>query len=120
MNSAYMNCAANPGGKMRPIHHNAIEGSPLMLDYRCVGLAVRSQCHTRETPSLSDYCQRVQQETPGKKHGFLAGNVRYYVGGLQAMRFGSVRPPGKCLCGYTGSPASCSKVHEQFVGRVFN
>lgn len=35
-------------------------------------------------PPDSDYCQRLQQEIQGKKHGFLAGNVTYYVGGFHA------------------------------------
>lgn len=37
-----------------------------------------------EAPPFSDYCQRLQQEVQGKKHGFLAGNVTYYVGGFHA------------------------------------
>ena len=37
-----------------------------------------------EPPPFSDYCQRLQQEIQGRKHGFLAGNVTYYVGGFHA------------------------------------
>ncbi|MDP6556218.1 MAG: hypothetical protein QGG71_16235 [Pirellulaceae bacterium] len=37
-----------------------------------------------DAPPLSDYCQRLQQEIQGKKHGFLAGNITYYVGGFHA------------------------------------
>lgn len=37
-----------------------------------------------EAPLPSDYCQRLQQEIQGRKHGFLAGNVAYYVGGFHA------------------------------------
>ena len=37
-----------------------------------------------EAPAFTDYCQRLQQEIQGKKHGFLAGNVTYYVGGFHA------------------------------------
>ena len=37
-----------------------------------------------EAPPFSDYCQRLEQEIQGKKHGFLAGNVTYYVGGFHA------------------------------------
>lgn len=37
-----------------------------------------------KAPPFSDYCQRLQQEIQGKKHGFLAGNVTYYVGGFHA------------------------------------
>ena len=37
-----------------------------------------------DAPTLVDYCQRLQQEVQGRKHGFLAGNVTYYVGGFHA------------------------------------
>jgi hypothetical protein len=37
-----------------------------------------------ERPPFSDYCQRLEQEIQGRKHGFLAGNVTYYVGGYYA------------------------------------
>ncbi len=37
-----------------------------------------------EAPPFTGYCQRMQQEIQGKKHGFLSGNVTYYVGGFHA------------------------------------
>jgi len=37
-----------------------------------------------EKPPFTDYCQRLEQEIQGRKHGFLAGNVTYYVGGFHA------------------------------------
>lgn len=37
-----------------------------------------------EKPPFTDYCQRLEQEVQGRKHGFLAGNVTYYVGGFHA------------------------------------
>ena len=37
-----------------------------------------------EAPPFSDYCQRLRQEIQDAKHGFLAGNVTYYVGGFHA------------------------------------
>lgn len=37
-----------------------------------------------ERPQFVDYCQRLEQEIQGRKHGFLAGNVTYYVGGFHA------------------------------------
>lgn len=37
-----------------------------------------------DAPPFLDYCQRLQQEIQGKKHGFLAGNLTYYVGGFHA------------------------------------
>ncbi|MGC6426090.1 MAG: glycosyl hydrolase family 65 protein [Akkermansiaceae bacterium] len=37
-----------------------------------------------EKPAPLDYCQRLEQEIQGRKHGFLAGNVTYYVGGFHA------------------------------------
>ena len=35
-----------------------------------------------EQPPMVDYCQAVEQEIQGRKHGFLAGNVTYYIGGF--------------------------------------
>lgn len=32
----------------------------------------------------ADLCQRLQQSIQGKKHGFLAGNLAYYIGGFHA------------------------------------
>ena len=40
--------------------------------------------HANEKPPFTDYCQRLEQEIQGRKHGFLAGNVTYYVGGFHA------------------------------------
>ena len=37
-----------------------------------------------EKPGFVDYCERLEQEVQGRKHGFLAGNVTYYVGGFHA------------------------------------
>lgn len=37
-----------------------------------------------QRPPFTDYCQRLEQEIQGRKHGFLAGNVSYYVGGFHA------------------------------------
>lgn len=37
-----------------------------------------------DAPPFLDYCERLQQEIQGRKHGFLAGNVTYYVGGFHA------------------------------------
>ena len=31
-----------------------------------------------------DLCKRLEQSVQGKKHGFLAGNLSYYVGGFHA------------------------------------
>ena len=35
-------------------------------------------------PPSTDYCQWLEHEVQGRKHGFLAGNVTYYVGGYHA------------------------------------
>ena len=35
-------------------------------------------------PAFTDYCERLEQEIQGRKHGFLAGNLSYYVGGFHA------------------------------------
>ena len=37
-----------------------------------------------DRPPFTDYCQRLEHEIQGRKHGFLAGNVTYYVGGFHA------------------------------------
>jgi len=37
-----------------------------------------------EKPVFADYCQRLEHDVQGKKHGFLAGNQTYYVGGFHA------------------------------------
>lgn len=48
-----------------------------------IALLVRSVAFA-EAPPFSDYCQRLEQEIQGKKHGFLAGNLTYYIGGFHA------------------------------------
>ena len=35
-------------------------------------------------PPFTDYCHRLEQEVQGRKHGFMAGNVTYYIGGFHA------------------------------------
>ena len=37
-----------------------------------------------EKPPFTNYCERLEQEIQGRKHGFLAGNVTYYIGGFHA------------------------------------
>ena len=37
-----------------------------------------------QQPPMTDYCARLEQEIQGRKHGFLAGNLSYYVGGFHA------------------------------------
>lgn len=37
-----------------------------------------------EKPGFVDYCGMLEQEVQGRKHGFMAGNVTYYVGGFHA------------------------------------
>ena len=37
-----------------------------------------------ERPESLDYCQRLEHEVQGRKHGFMAGNLTYYVGGFHA------------------------------------
>jgi len=36
---------------------------------------------SQETPPYTDYCEILARDINGKKHGFLAGNLLYYVGG---------------------------------------
>lgn len=49
-----------------------------------LGQSPSPQASPPQSPPYTDYCQRLQQEIQGKKHGFLAGNVTYYVGGFHA------------------------------------
>ena len=46
--------------------------------------AIISQSPADEKPSATDYCARLEHEIQDRKHGFLAGNVSYYVGGFHA------------------------------------
>lgn len=36
------------------------------------------------TPPKVDWCERLQYDVQGKKTGFMAGNLSYYVGGFHA------------------------------------
>lgn len=38
-----------------------------------------------EQPPFTDYCERLTHEIQGRKHGFMAGNVTYYIGGFHAV-----------------------------------
>ena len=49
-----------------------------------VGLTTACPAYGEEQPPFTDYCLRLEQEIQGRKHGFLAGNVSYYVGGFHA------------------------------------
>ena len=49
-----------------------------------LGLISSAAILAAESPPFVDYCERLQQEIQGKKHGFLAGNGTYYVGGFHA------------------------------------
>ena len=46
--------------------------------------AASAQTPDEGRPPFTDYCARLEQEIQGRKHGFLAGNVTYYVGGYHA------------------------------------
>ena len=37
------------------------------------------------SPPIVDYCSEMAQEIQGKKHGFLAGNKTYYIGGFHPV-----------------------------------
>jgi len=65
----------------RPMRMNAY---CLFLTTGMLVLLLGAHVTLAEAPPIADYCQRLQQEIQGKKHGFLAGNVAYYVGGFHA------------------------------------
>ena len=43
-----------------------------------------AQGTSEQRPPFTDYCERLEQEIQGRKHGFLAGDLTYYVGGFHA------------------------------------
>lgn len=47
-------------------------------------LGVLSTILSAAQPPFTDYCSQLSQEIQGRKHGFLAGNRTYYVGGYHA------------------------------------
>jgi hypothetical protein len=55
---------------------------PLALAILCASPC--TEVLSSEKPAFTDYCQRLEQEIQGRKHGFLAGNVSYYIGGFHA------------------------------------
>ena len=48
------------------------------------GVLPNGPVHAEQKPPFTDYCKRLSQEVQGRKHGFLAGNLTYYVGGFHA------------------------------------
>jgi hypothetical protein len=69
-----------PGGRRRAADFPP--GTCCLTVILCVSLA--SGSIASDQPPLTDYCQRIEQEVQGRKHGFLAGNVTYYIGGFHA------------------------------------
>ncbi|MCH2059249.1 MAG: hypothetical protein MK183_01355 [Verrucomicrobiales bacterium] len=55
-----------------------ITGIIILFSLPCTATAAN------EKPPFTDYCQRLEQEIQGRKHGFLAGNISYYIGGFHA------------------------------------
>ena len=49
-----------------------------------IGLCIAGDSAPASPPTFENYCERLQQDVQGRKHGFLAGNVTYYVGGYFA------------------------------------
>jgi len=47
-------------------------------------LVACSDIRADEKPDFTDYCQQLEHEIQGRKHGFMAGNLSYYVGGFHA------------------------------------
>ncbi len=50
----------------------------------CAMLVSCSNIQADEKPDFSDYCKRLEHEIQGRKHGFMAGNLSYYIGGFHA------------------------------------
>ena len=62
------------------------KGKNLMLKWWATfaAVVVGAIVDASEKPPFTDYCERLEQEIQGRKHGFLAGNLTYYVGGFHA------------------------------------
>ncbi|MGY8767743.1 MAG: glycosyl hydrolase family 65 protein [Pirellulales bacterium] len=56
----------------------------ILLGVIILGCVLNNNVLADERPPFTDYCNRLEQEVQGRKHGFLAGNVTYYVGGFHA------------------------------------
>ena len=52
------------------------------LSILALGCALSHFATASEKPPTVDYCQAIEQEIQGRKHGFLAGNLTYYIGGF--------------------------------------
>ena len=50
----------------------------------CLALFFWSTAAADEKPPYTDYCARLEHEIQNRKHGFLSGNITYYVGGFHA------------------------------------
>ncbi len=46
--------------------------------------ALTALTSTAAEPPFTDYCERLEHEVQGRKHGFLAGNLTYYIGGYHS------------------------------------
>jgi len=47
-------------------------------------VAISSSLSAAVTPPQVDWCERLQHDVQGRKTGFMAGNLSYYVGGFHA------------------------------------
>lgn len=47
-------------------------------------LTGNTKLFAHQKPAFTDYCKRLEHDIQGRKHGFLAGNLTYYVGGFHA------------------------------------
>lgn len=47
-----------------------------------LALASNASMSADEKPEFTDYCDRLEQEIQGKKHGFLAGNITDVIGDI--------------------------------------
>jgi hypothetical protein len=69
----------------RAVSKKVMFSSKMSIALACIlALASNASMSADEKPEFTDYCDRLEQEIQGKKHGFLAGNITYYVGGYHA------------------------------------
>ena len=62
--------------RVEAIREGAINASPTW------SFTIGDRQSNAVAPPYTDYCEMLSQEIQGKKHGFLAGNRTYYIGGF--------------------------------------
>lgn len=73
-------CATTRQARVTP----AVRVGRLAVIFVILVLSRAANVRLSAAPPIIDYCQRLQQDVQGRRHGFLAGNTSYYIGGFHA------------------------------------